>query len=125
MPADGASYVQGQAVSSSYSCDDGAGGKWLVSCNDQRGRPSGSALDTSTLGSHTFTVAPTTRGGMTGTASVTYHVVPSDSGGTRPGGGGATIISGGRSWTIRQTGSVLFTAIRMSRWSRARRSVLG
>jgi hypothetical protein len=81
LPANGSSYVQGQAVSSSFSCDDGAGGSWLVSCVDQSGRPSGSPLDTSTLGSHTFTVTATTRDGLTGTSSVTYQVLRSGGGG--------------------------------------------
>jgi hypothetical protein len=93
-PVNGASYAQGQAVSSSFTCDDGAGGNWLASCVDQSGRPSGSSLDTSTLGSHTFTVTGTTRDGMTSTASVTYKVVPSGGG---AGGGvfpGAKLLGG-------------------------------
>jgi hypothetical protein len=86
-PVNRASYVKGQVVSSSFSCDDGAGGTWLVSCLDQSGRPSGSPLDTSTLGSHTFTVTARTRDGMIGTASVTYQVLSSGSagGGVFPG----------------------------------------
>jgi hypothetical protein len=94
-PANGASYVQGQAVSSGFTCDDGAGGSWLASCVDQSGHPSGSALDTSTLGSHTFTVTATTRDGMTGTASVTYQVLPGGGGGTGSGGGGTGPGGGG------------------------------
>jgi hypothetical protein len=90
-PANGASYAQGQAVSSRFSCDDHAGGSWLASCVDQSGRPSGSPLDTSKLGSHTFTVTATTRDGMTSTATVTYHVLPGGGGGgAGPGGTGGT-----------------------------------
>ena len=93
-PANGASYVQGQAVSSSFSCDDGAGGSWLVSCVDQNGGASGSPLDTSTLGSHTLTVTATTRDGMTGTSSVTYQVLSSGSGGAGGGGGSGGAFPG-------------------------------
>ena len=73
-PADGASYAHGQQVTSSFTCADVPGGPGISSCVDQNGNPSGSPVDTSTLGSHTFTVTATSQDGLTGTASVTYTV---------------------------------------------------
>ena len=73
-PGDGATYVQGQVVSSSFSCSDGANGPGLLSCLDLSGRPSGSAVDTSTVGSHMFTVTATSKDGQARSRSVTYQV---------------------------------------------------
>jgi hypothetical protein len=58
-PADGATYTQGQAVSSSFSCVEGTGGPGIASCVDQDGRPSGAPIDTAATGRHTFTVTAT------------------------------------------------------------------
>jgi hypothetical protein len=74
-PANGATYTQGQIVDSSFTCAEGAGGPGIVSCLDQNGRASGSAIDTSTAGSHTLTVTATSSDGLTGAASVNYTVV--------------------------------------------------
>jgi hypothetical protein len=73
-PGDEATYVQGQPVSSSFTCNEGANGPGLLSCLDQNGRPSGSAADTSAVGSHTFTVTATSKDGQTSSKSVTYQV---------------------------------------------------
>ena len=73
-PAGGATYWLGQAVASSFTCSDGAGGPGIASCLDQRGRASGAAIDTSTTGSHTFTVTATSTDGRTATATETYTV---------------------------------------------------
>ncbi len=73
-PANGATYTQGQAVSSSFVCSEGASGPGIATCEDQNGSGSGTALDTSTTGSHTYTVTATSSDGQTGTASVTYNV---------------------------------------------------
>jgi hypothetical protein len=74
-PGDGATYVHGQVVSSSFSCSDGANGPGLLSCLDRSDHPSGSAVDTSTVGSHMFTVTATSKDGLTSSRSVTYQVV--------------------------------------------------
>jgi hypothetical protein len=73
-PANGGRYAQGQVVSSSFGCVEGAGGPGLSACTDQNGGRSGAPVDTSTAGRHAFTVTATSTDGLTGTASVTYTV---------------------------------------------------
>ena len=73
-PADGATYALDQTVESSFSCTDISGGPGIQSCVDQNGNPSGTPIDTSTAGPHTFTVTATNKDGLTGTASVSYTV---------------------------------------------------
>ncbi len=74
-PANGATYAQGHVVKSSFSCSEGDGGTGIKSCLDQNGNPSGTAIDTATVGQHTFTVTATSTDGLTGQSSVTYTVV--------------------------------------------------
>jgi predicted outer membrane repeat protein len=71
-PAAGASYVQGQTVAAAYSCQDTAGGPGIQSCTGPV--PSGSAIDTSTLGQHSFGVTATSLDGQTATATSSYTV---------------------------------------------------
>jgi hypothetical protein len=52
-PADGATYILGANVWTSFSCDDGAG-SGMNGCKGDL--PSGTQLDTHSLGAHTFTV---------------------------------------------------------------------
>jgi hypothetical protein len=76
LPANGAVYTVGQVVHSFFECADGDGGPGLKSCADQSGLPSGTAVDTSTPGAHTFAVTATSQDGLTSSASVAYRVVP-------------------------------------------------
>lgn len=69
-PTAGEVFYQDAPVTETFACPSGN-----YACTDQNGLPSGSPLDTSTLGSHTLVVSclPTTA--CTGFASVTYTVV--------------------------------------------------
>lgn len=75
-PASGASYEQGQAVSTFFSCSEGAGGPGLASCTDSNGTkaPNGD-LNTMTLGLFTYTVTAVSKDGQRTTASINYLVV--------------------------------------------------
>jgi hypothetical protein len=81
-PANGATYAQGQVVAASYSCADPDGAADVASCNGPVA--SGSPIDTSTTGSHSFTVNAADKVGNSVSQTVTYTV-------SAPGGGGAGI----------------------------------
>lgn len=72
-PADGAMYTLGQQVWASFSCDDGLYGSGLNGCKGDQ--PSGSQLDTSSLGSKTFTVTAYDRAGNSAKETHTYSVI--------------------------------------------------
>jgi FecR protein len=71
-PPQGAVYARNQAVAVSYACADEAGGSGLASCNASVA--SGGALDTSTVGVHTFTVTASDNAGNTAFVTHTYTV---------------------------------------------------
>ena len=72
-PQDGAVYARGASVTADYSCADEENGSGLQSCVGDV--PDAGAVDTTTLGDHTFTVQATDRAGNTGSKSVNYTVV--------------------------------------------------
>jgi hypothetical protein len=72
-PVDGTVYERGASVSADYACTDEENGSGLQSCVGDV--PDGGAVNTSTLGEHTFTVQATDRAGNTGSKSVNYTVV--------------------------------------------------
>ena len=72
-PVDGASYAQGQQVFAGYACATGPAGVGVISCVGDV--PSGSPLDTSTSGTHAFTVRAEDVGGAVETETHTYTVV--------------------------------------------------
>jgi hypothetical protein len=78
-PSPGATYAQGKAVASSYSCASAVG---VASCGGTVA--SGAAIDTSTPGAHTLAVTAVDANGISTQASVSYVVVgPSSLAGLR------------------------------------------
>lgn len=65
--------VRNSTVLADYSCNDGAAGVGVASCVGTVA--DGAAIDTSTLGTHTFTVTATDLQGLTGSATVSYTVI--------------------------------------------------
>jgi hypothetical protein len=76
FPADGSILTIAQTAASWFACADGSGGPGISSCVDQNGHEIGAAIDTSTLGSHTYTVTATSKDGLTTSRTVRYTVVP-------------------------------------------------
>jgi len=72
-PQDGAAYAQGQQVFVGYACATGPEGVGVISCVGDL--PSGAQLDTSTVGTHTFTVRAEDFSGAVETETHTYTVV--------------------------------------------------
>jgi hypothetical protein len=72
-PVDGSVFSLDETVIASYSCSDEPGGSGLVSCVGTV--PSGSPIDTRTVGPHTFTVNAADAAGNVATASATYTVL--------------------------------------------------
>ena len=68
-PANGAVFTQGQAVTAAYACSAAA----ITSCAGTTAV--GAPIDTSTLGSHSFTVNSEDSDGVTASQTVTYSVV--------------------------------------------------
>lgn len=71
-PAQGRIYVLGQTVGAAYGCADEAGGSGMGSCAGPV--PSGSPIDTSTVGTKSFTVNASDNAGNVATTTVTYSV---------------------------------------------------
>ncbi len=83
-------YPLGKVVKSSFTCTEGTGGPGIATCLDQNGHPSGTAIDTSTVGLHALNVTATSKDGMTGTSNVTYRVAsPPSASITTPANGAA------------------------------------
>lgn len=107
-PSDGATYAPGQIVGASYSCTEGYGGPGLSSSNGCVGPvASGSPIDTSTPGTHTFTVTATSQGGETGALTNTYTVAAP----LNPGSTSCNGVYGGSGRTVTVTSGDVCTLI--------------
>ncbi len=81
-PADGANYGLGAPVDADFSCADEQYGSGLASCVGDVA--DGAAIDTSTLGAHTFTVTATDNAGNTTVVTHDYNVIASGGDTTPP-----------------------------------------
>jgi hypothetical protein len=81
-PANGTLYTQDDTVTADYSCADEPGGSGLLSCDGDLA--AGARVDTSTVGSRTFTVTATDNANNTATKSSSYRVVYGFSGFSQP-----------------------------------------
>lgn len=81
-PTDGSTFIKGQSVPASYSCTDETGGSGLASCTGTV--VNGATIDTSVVGSNTFTVTGTDSAGNTATVTHTYRIVYSFAGFFQP-----------------------------------------
>ena len=89
-PANGAFYATGQSVTANYSCAEGAGGPGLLGGNAGCSGPvaNGTAINTSSPGSHTFAVTATSQDTASTTTTYSYTVANAPTASiTTPGGG--------------------------------------
>lgn len=73
-PPDGAAYDHNQAVTASFSCEDDDGGSGIAPGYCVGTVAHGQPIDTTTLGTHTFTVVATDRAGNETVVTHTYRV---------------------------------------------------
>ena len=73
-PPSGRIYAQNQVVPTSFTCSDGTGGPGISTCVDSNGVTSPGQLDTTTPGSHVYSVIATSKDGLSHTTSVPYVV---------------------------------------------------
>jgi len=69
-------YPEGSSVAADYNCTDESGGSGVTSCDGPVA--SGQPIDTSTPGSHRFTVTATDKASNTSRRTVPYTVTPAD-----------------------------------------------
>jgi hypothetical protein len=77
-PASGGTYTLNQAVPTTFACSDGYGGTGISTCLDSNDQASPGLLNTSSLGTHTYSVDAVSKDGLSGSTSITYTVVPAN-----------------------------------------------
>jgi hypothetical protein len=77
-PATGGTYKQGEVIHTKFACSEGAGGTGIASCTDENSVPSSEegTLETTMLGSHTYTVTAKSKDGLERSAKIEYSVIP-------------------------------------------------
>ena len=75
-PASGGTYTLNQNVPTTFVCSEGAGGPGVSECLDSNNQASPGHLDTSSTGTHTYSVEAGSTDGINSEASITYTVVP-------------------------------------------------
>jgi hypothetical protein len=114
-PASRAIYVVGQAVNAGYACSDGTGGPGIRSCAGPV--LSGTRIDTTHTGAHTFSVTATSTDGQTFTKAVTYTVAAKVGTTKGPGPGNGKGSGPSNAFTVKQLkaarsgGGVIFTIV--------------
>lgn len=110
LPAAGQTFQLGQSVSTRFTCADDAAGPGITSCLDAEGSTSPGFLDTSALGTHTYSVTATSKDGQSTKDSVQYTVVVAGPGSTTPstmpGATTTTVISSSSTTTTSTTTTI-------------------
>jgi len=81
-PRNHAHYTQGKTVHAKYTCKEGTNGPGIKTCKGTVRK--GKAINTKTLGKHSFSVTATSKDGLKSTRKVTYTVVKKKKSATKP-----------------------------------------